>query len=39
MEISANVHLIPSSIVNVYVLVEPVGLTLIDTGLPATSRR
>jgi glyoxylase-like metal-dependent hydrolase (beta-lactamase superfamily II) len=34
MEISPNVHLIQSSIVNVYLIVEPGGLTLIDTGLP-----
>jgi len=34
MEISQNIHLIPSSIVNVYLIVEPGGLTLIDTGLP-----
>jgi glyoxylase-like metal-dependent hydrolase (beta-lactamase superfamily II) len=34
MEIQPNVHLIPSSIVNVYLIVEPDGLMLIDTGLP-----
>jgi glyoxylase-like metal-dependent hydrolase (beta-lactamase superfamily II) len=34
MEISPNVHLIPSRIVNVYLIFEPAGLTLIDTGLP-----
>lgn len=33
MEIAPNIHLIPSSIVNVYLIVEPNGLTLIDTGL------
>lgn len=33
MEISPNVHLIPSGIVNTYLIVEPDGLTLIDTGL------
>lgn len=33
MEIAPNVHLIPSGIVNVYLIVEPDGLTLIDTGL------
>lgn len=33
MEIAPNIHLIPGSIVNVYLIVEPTGLTLIDTGL------
>ncbi len=33
MEISPNVHLIPSGIVNIYLIIEPDGLTLIDTGL------
>jgi glyoxylase-like metal-dependent hydrolase (beta-lactamase superfamily II) len=33
MEISLNVHLVPGSIVNVYLIVDPDGLTLIDTGL------
>ncbi len=33
MEIIPGVHVIPSSIVNTYLIVEPDGLTLIDTGL------
>ena len=33
MEIAPNIHLIPSGIVNVYLIIEPDGLTLIDTGL------
>ena len=33
MEINPNVHLIPSGIVNIYLIIEPDGLTLIDTGL------
>lgn len=38
MEISPNIHLIPSSIVNVYLIVEPDGLTLIDTGLAGNAK-
>ena len=38
MEISPNVHLIPSRIVNVYLIVEPAGLTLIDTGLAGNAK-
>ncbi len=33
MEIIPNVHLIPSRLVNVYLIVDADGLTLIDTGL------
>ncbi len=33
MEIILNVHLIPSGFVNCYLIVDPDGLTLIDTGL------
>ena len=34
MEILPNVHLIPGIIANPYLIVEPEGLTLIDTGIP-----
>jgi glyoxylase-like metal-dependent hydrolase (beta-lactamase superfamily II) len=34
MQIVPDVHLIPSSFVNCYLLVDAGGLTLIDTGLP-----
>ena len=34
MEIIPNVHLISGAAVNCYLIVEPDGLTLIDTGLP-----
>jgi glyoxylase-like metal-dependent hydrolase (beta-lactamase superfamily II) len=39
MEISPNVHLIPSSIVNVYLIIDPDGLTLIDTGLAGNAKK
>ncbi len=39
MEIVRNVHLIPSAIVNVYLIVDPDGLTLIDTGLPNHAKK
>ncbi len=39
MEINSNVHLIPSSIVNVYLIIDPDGLTLIDTGLAGNAKK
>ncbi len=39
MEIIPGVHVIPSRIVNVYLIVEPEGLTLIDTGLPNNGKK
>ena len=33
MEIVPNVHLIPNGFVNVYLIVDPDGLTLIDAGM------
>ena len=39
MEIASNVHVIPSGFVNVYLIVEAEGLTLIDTGLARNERR
>lgn len=38
MEIVSKVHLIPSGMVNCYLIVEADGLTLIDTGLPGNRR-
>lgn len=38
MEIKPNVHVIPGGIVNVYLIVESDGLTLIDTGLSGNAR-
>ena len=34
-----TVHLIPSGMVNCYLIDDPVGLTLIDTGLPRNEKR
>jgi len=39
LEIVAGVHRVPAVIGNVYVLIDPDGLTLIDTGLPYNHRR
>ena len=39
MEITSSVHVIPSGFVNVYLIVEAEGLTLIDTGLARNARR
>ena len=39
MEITSSVHVIPSGFVNVYLIVEAEGLTLIDTGLARNERR
>ena len=39
MEIILNVHLIPDIIANPYLIVDPDGLTLIDTGLPGSDKK
>jgi glyoxylase-like metal-dependent hydrolase (beta-lactamase superfamily II) len=39
MEVTANVHVIPSRIVNAYLIVDPDGLTLVDTGLGRSGRK
>lgn len=39
MEIIPNVHLIPGIVANPYLLIEPAGLTLIDTGLPGSHKK
>jgi glyoxylase-like metal-dependent hydrolase (beta-lactamase superfamily II) len=39
MEILPNVHLIPNTVANPYLLIDPDGLTLIDAGLPGSHRK
>jgi glyoxylase-like metal-dependent hydrolase (beta-lactamase superfamily II) len=39
MEIILNVHLIPDIIANPYLIIDPDGLTLIDTGLPGNDKK
>ncbi len=39
MEIVPNVHAIPGTVVNVYLLVDADGLTLIDTGLAGNDKK
>ena len=39
MEIAPKVHLIPDVMANPYLIVEPDGLTLIDTGLPGSHKK
>jgi glyoxylase-like metal-dependent hydrolase (beta-lactamase superfamily II) len=39
MEIIPNVHLISSVAVNVYLIIDPDGLTLIDAGLPRGGKK
>jgi glyoxylase-like metal-dependent hydrolase (beta-lactamase superfamily II) len=39
MGIIPNLHVIPSTIVNVYLIIDPDGLTLIDTGLPGHAKK
>ncbi len=38
MEIIPNVHLIPNGFVNVYLIVDPDGLTLIDAGMASNGK-
>jgi glyoxylase-like metal-dependent hydrolase (beta-lactamase superfamily II) len=39
MEIAPKVHLVSDVIANPYLIVEPDGLTLIDTGLPGSHKK
>ena len=39
MEIIPNVHLITATFVNMYLIVDPDGLTVIDTGMPGSEKR
>jgi glyoxylase-like metal-dependent hydrolase (beta-lactamase superfamily II) len=39
MEIIPNIHLIPGIIANPYLIIDPDGLTLIDTGLPGNEKK
>ena len=39
MKIVPNVHLIPNIVANPYLIVDPDGLTLIDTGLPGSQKK
>ena len=39
MEIIPNVHLIPKTVANPYLLIDPDGLTLIDAGLPGSQKK
>src|SRR5208283_3432217 len=39
MEITTNVHLIPNIVANPYLIMDPDGLTLIDTGLPGSDKK
>ena len=39
MEIIPNVHLVSAGFVNMYLIVDPDGLTVIDTGMPGSEKR
>jgi len=39
MEIIKNVHLIPNVIANPYLIIDPDGLTLIDSGIPGSEKK
>ena len=39
MEIRQNVHLIPNVIANPYLIIDPDGLTLIDSGIPGSEKK
>jgi glyoxylase-like metal-dependent hydrolase (beta-lactamase superfamily II) len=39
MEIIPNVHVIPSVVANVYLIIDPDGLTLIDAGLAQNGKK
>jgi glyoxylase-like metal-dependent hydrolase (beta-lactamase superfamily II) len=39
MEIVPNIHVIPGSVVNCFLIVDADGLTLIDTGLPRDEKK
>jgi glyoxylase-like metal-dependent hydrolase (beta-lactamase superfamily II) len=37
MKINSNIHIVPGVVGNSYLLVDPDGLTLIDTGIPGSA--
>ena len=39
MRIASNIHIIPGVTANPYLLVDPDGLTLIDTGIPGSAHK
>lgn len=39
MEIVPNVHVIPGGMVNCFLIVDPDGLTLVDTGMPGNANK
>ena len=39
MKITDHVHLVPDTVANVFILIDPDGLTVIDTGLPRSERK
>ncbi len=39
MEIMPKVHLVPNIIANPYIIIDPDGLTLIDTGIPGSDKK
>lgn len=39
MEVIPNIHYIPNIIANPYLIIDPDGLTLIDTGLPGSDKK
>ena len=39
MEVIPNIHYIPGIIANPYLIIDPDGLTLIDTGLPDSDKK
>ena len=39
MEIIQNVHLIPNVVANPYLIIDPTGLTLIDSGIPSSEKK
>jgi glyoxylase-like metal-dependent hydrolase (beta-lactamase superfamily II) len=39
MEVIPNVHIIPSVVANVYLIIDPEGLTLIDAGLARNGKK
>ena len=39
MKITDNIHVIPNIQANSYLIIEPNGLTLIDTGMPFSEKQ
>jgi glyoxylase-like metal-dependent hydrolase (beta-lactamase superfamily II) len=39
MKIAPNIHIIPGVTANPYLLLDPDGLTLIDTGIPGSAHK